>query len=156
MHPVVVATDAFLVVGIKARTTHRIEAVSQTAKIPALWRRVSVEDISSQIPARLSDPAVIVVYADYESDDRGPYSLLIGHKVRTLDHTPRGMAGVSVPAGRYLCFTFAGPLPGAGTSATAWQEIRQFFDLSHEHERAYTSDFEVHGPDEIKIFVAVK
>ena len=51
MHPVVVATDAFLVVGIKARTTHRIEAVSQTAKIPALWRRFSVEDISSKFPA---------------------------------------------------------------------------------------------------------
>ncbi len=97
---------------------------------------------------------MIAVYADYQSGDRGPYSLLIGHKVRTLDQTPKGMAEVLVPAGRYLCFTVTGPSPAAPT--LAWQEIRQFFELSHEYERAYTADFEVHGSDDIEICVAVK
>jgi predicted transcriptional regulator YdeE len=154
MQPVAVATDAFLVVGIRARTTHRIEAVDQTAKIPALWQRFFVDGVSNKIPERLPEPAAIAVYSEYENDDRGPYSLLIGHKVRTLDQTPKGMAGVLVPAGRYLCFTVIGPLPDAPRAS--WQEIRRFFDLSHEYERAYTVDFEIYRPDEIEIYVAVK
>jgi predicted transcriptional regulator YdeE len=154
MQPVAVATDAFLVVGIRARTTHRIEAVEQTAKIPALWQRFLVDGVSNKIPERLPEPAAIAVYSEYENDDRGPYSLLIGHKVRTLDQTPKGMAGVLVPAGRYLCFTVIGPLPDAPRAS--WQEICRFFDLSHEYERAYTIDFEIYRPDEIEIYVAVK
>jgi predicted transcriptional regulator YdeE len=152
MQPVAVATDAFLVVGIKARTTDRIEAVGQTARIPALWRRFFVDDISSQIPEQLADSAVIAVYVDY-ADDRGQYSLLIGRKVQTLDRTPKGMAGVLVPAARYLCFTIGGPLSEAPVDA--WQEIRQFFALSHEYERAYTTDFEIHRPNEVEIYVAL-
>ncbi len=74
--------------------------------------------------------------------------------MRTLDQTPKGMAGVLVPAGRYLCFTVIGPLPDAPRAS--WQEIRRFFDLSHEYERAYTVDFEIYRPDEIEIYVAVK
>jgi predicted transcriptional regulator YdeE len=154
MQPVVVCVDAFLVVGIRARTTHRIEAVGQTAKIPALWRRYSVDDVGAQIPHRLPDPAVIGVYVDYESDDRGPYSLVIGHKVQALDHVPKGMAGVQLSGGRYLSFKVSGPL--RETPVAAWQEIRRFFGVSHEYERAYTADFEIHGPDEVAIYVAVK
>jgi len=153
MQPVVVTTDAFPVVGVRTRTTHRIEAVTQTARIPVLWRRFFVDDVSAKIPERLPVSDVIAVYTDYENDDHGPYSLLIGHKVGTLDRTPKGMAGVLVPAGRYLCFTANGPLPE--TSVAAWQEIRQFFALSHEYERAYTVDYEVHRPDTIEIYVAV-
>ena len=158
MRPVAVATDAFLVVGIRVRTTHRIEAIEQTAKIPALWRRFCADDVSAKIPDRLSDPAVIAVYADYENDDRGPYSLLIGHKVRTLDQVPQGMAGVRIPAARYLCFTAGGPAPAAPAAASpaAWQEVRQFFECSHEYERGYTADYEVHRSDEVDICIAVK
>jgi predicted transcriptional regulator YdeE len=153
MQPVVVAADAFPVVGVKTRTTHRIEAVGQTARIPALWRRFFVDDVSAKIPERLSAADIVAVYTGYENDDRGPYSLLIGRKVGTLDQIPKGMAGVLVPAGRYLCFTAKGPSPE--TPIAAWQDIRQFFSLSHEYERAYTVDFEVHRPDAIEIYVAV-
>lgn len=154
MQPVAVATDAFLVVGIRVRTTHRIEAVEQTARIPALWRRFSVDDASTKITERVSDPSVIVVYVDYENDDRGPYSIVIGHKVRSLDPTPPGLAGMRIPAGRYLCFTVDEPLPAAPPAA--WQEIRQFFQLSHDYDRAYTVDFEVHRANATDVCIAVK
>ncbi len=154
MHPVAVATDAFLVVGIKTRTTNRIEAIPQMAKISALWRRFIVDDVSSQIPARLADPDIIAVYTEYESDHNGPYTLIIGHKVRTLDQTPAAMGGVLVPAGRYLRFLAEGPMPQA--LIDAWLEVWQYFDLSHEYERTYTTDFEVHHPNDVEIFVAVR
>jgi predicted transcriptional regulator YdeE len=154
MQHVVVTTDAFLVVGVRTRTTQRIEAVPQTARIPALWRRFFVDDVSAIIPARLANADVIAIYSNYENEDRGPYSLLIGRKVETLDQIPKGMNGMLAPAGRYLCFTANGPLPE--TPIAAWQEIRQFFALSHEYERAYTVDYEVHHADAIEIYVAVK
>jgi len=154
MQPVVVATDAMLVVGIRVRTTHRIEAVAQTTKIPALWRRFSVDKVVAQIPQRLPDPAVIAVYADYESADRGQYSLWIGHKVQSLDHVPKGLSGVLVPAGPYLCFTIESPMCEAPSAA--WRAIQEFFVRSHEYERAYTTDFEVHSADQVAIYVAMK
>jgi predicted transcriptional regulator YdeE len=154
MQPVVVATDAMLVVGIRGRTTHRIEAVGQTAKIPALWRRFFVDNVASQIPGLLPDPAVIAVYSDYENADWGQYSLLIGRKVQSLDHLPKRIFGELVPAGPYLCFTVDGPSREAPNAA--WLEIRKFFERSHEYERAYTTDFEVHGDDQVSIYVAMK
>jgi predicted transcriptional regulator YdeE len=38
----------------------------------------------------------------------------------------------------------------------AWQAIWQFFDLSHEYERAYATDFEIYRPNEVEIYVGVK
>jgi len=154
MEPVTVATDAFLVVGIRARTTNRIEAVAQTAKIPSLWQRFFADNIESKIPERLAAPEIIAVYSDYERDYQGPYSLVIGKKVRTLDRTPKGMVGVLVPAARYLRFAPENSTPEAVIET--WHEIWRFFEFSHEYERAYMSDYEVHGPDETAIYVSVK
>lgn len=154
MEHVETATDAFLVVGIKTQTTNRIEAVPQTAKIPALWERFFADDVSGKIPERLPDPAVYAVYTDYESADRGRYLLMIGHKVRTLDRTPKGLGCVLVPSARYLRFPTAGQRPK--DLVEAWTEIHQFFECSHEFERTFTTDFEIHNPSDTEIYVAVK
>jgi predicted transcriptional regulator YdeE len=155
MDPTAVATNSFLVVGLRTRTTNRIEAVPETAKISALWGRFYADQVSDQIPDRLSDsPEVVAVYFDYESDHRGQYSLIVGHKVSSLDHTPKEMGGVLVRAGRYLRFPVDGPIPAA--LIETWQSIWKFFELSHEYERAYTTDYEVYGSDGAEIYIAVK
>lgn len=154
MQPIVVSAGDLLVIGIKVRTTHRIEAVQQTAKIPALWRRFRADKVADHIPDRSTDPAVITVYSDYEQGDSGPYSLLIGRQVATLEHTPQGMSGVWLLPGRYLRFATAGrPFE---YPAEAWQEIRQFFALSHEYERAYDTDYEIHSAENVAIYVSIK
>lgn len=154
MQPVVVSAGDFLVVGVRVRTTRRIEAVAQTEKIPALWRRFFADKVGDQIPDRLADTAVLAVYADFEAGDSGPYSLLIGHRVATLERTPQGMSGVWLLPGRYLRFdTAERPFE---YPAEAWQEIRQFFAISHEYERAYDTDYEVHGPETVAIYVSIK
>jgi predicted transcriptional regulator YdeE len=155
MDPTAVATGAFLVVGLRTRTTNRIEAVPEMARIGALWRQFYADDVSSRIPHRIPEaPEIVAVYFDYESDHRGQYSLIVGHKVSSLDHAPKGMGGVLVPGGRYLRFPVDGPLPTA--LIETWQSIWKFFDLSHEYERAYATDFEVHRPNDVEIFVGVK
>jgi predicted transcriptional regulator YdeE len=155
MDPTAVATSAFLVVGLRTRTTNRIEAVSEMARIPVLWRKFFADNVSDSIPARIPDSAdIVAVYSDYESDHRGQYSLIVGHRVSSLDHIPKGMGGLLVRQGRYLRFPVEGPLPSA--LIEAWDAIRQFFDLSHEYERAYITDFEIHRPNDVEIFIAVK
>jgi predicted transcriptional regulator YdeE len=155
MDPTAVATGAFLVVGLRTRTTNRIEAVPETAKIGSLWRKFYADGVSDFIPERVADsPEVVAVYYDYESDHRGKYSLIVGHKVSSLDHTPKEMGGVLVRAGRYLRFPVEGALP-AGIIET-WQVIWQFFEVSHEYERAYTTDYEIYRDSSAEIYIAVK
>jgi predicted transcriptional regulator YdeE len=155
MDPTAVATNSFLVAGLGTRTTNRIEAVPEMARISELWRKFYSDHVSDQIPDRLPGaPEIVAVYYDYESDHQGQYSLIVGHKVSSLDHIPKSMGGVLVGAGRYLRFPVEGPIPAA--LIETWQSIWQFFELSQDYERAYTTDFEVYGPDETEIFIAVK
>jgi predicted transcriptional regulator YdeE len=113
--------------------------------------------VSDHIPDRLAEsPEIIAVYFDYESDHRGQYSLIVGHKVSSLDQTPKdkGIGSVIVRAGRYLRFVVEGPLPAA--IIETWQTIWQFFEVTHEYERAYTTDYEVYRDDGAEIYIAVK
>ena len=126
----------------------------KTAKIPALWQRFLVDKAGDQIPDRLPDTDLLAVYTDYDRDDSGPYSVVIGHKVKTLERTPAGMSGIWILPGRYLRFDAAGP--PCAYPAEAWAEIRRFFSLSHEYERAYTADYESHGTDAVSNFVSIK
>jgi predicted transcriptional regulator YdeE len=154
MEPVAVASEAFLVVGIKTRTTNRVEAFSETARIPALWRRFRDEKFGEAIPDRLPVGEVVAVYTDFANESRGAYSLVIGRKVRTLDRTPPAMAGVAVRGGRYLCFPIEDRTPEG--VHRAWDEVRRYFLYSHENERAFATDFEVHRAESSEIYVSVK
>ncbi|HEV8000154.1 MAG TPA: GyrI-like domain-containing protein [Planctomycetaceae bacterium] len=157
MDPTAVATGAFLVVGLRTRTTNRIEAVPETAKIGSLWRKFYADSVSDRIPDRLAEcPEIVAVYFDYESDHRGQYSLIVGNKVSSLDHMPKdkGIGSVIVRAGRYLRFVVEGPLPAA--IIETWQTIWQFFEVTHEYERAYTTDYEVYRDSGAEIYIAVK
>jgi len=154
MEPIAVAADSFHVVGIKTRTTNRIEAAPETAKIPRLWRRYFVDKIGTALTDRLSAEEVIVVYTDFVDEFRGSYNVIIGPKVPTLDHAPKGMAGVAVDAGRYI--RFAPEQRTCQCMVETWDEIRRFFRYSHENERAFTTEFEVHRADGWEIYVSVK
>jgi predicted transcriptional regulator YdeE len=155
MDPIAVATGAFLVVGLRTRTTNRIEAVAEMAKISPLWRKFCDDKVSDDIPHRLAGSSeVIAVYFDFETGYQGQYSLIVGHKVSSLDNIPKDMGGVLVRGGRYLRFPV-----GARTVPAlieAWQSVWQFFDLTHEYERTYATDYELYRGDEVEIFVGVK
>jgi predicted transcriptional regulator YdeE len=154
MEPVPVATDGFLVVGIRTRTTNRIEAVSETAKIPALWRRYFADKIGEAVPHRISADGVVVVYTNFVDESRGAYTVIIGHKVPALDQSLEGMEVVAVDAGRYLRFDLEDRT--CKRMVETWDEIRRFFLYSHENERAFTAEFEVHHADRSEFYVSVK
>lgn len=152
--PQVVTHPIFNLMGIETRTKNALETSSETARIPQVWGRFYGENLISKIPNRVDSPLVYGVYHKYQSDQNGPYSLLIGVQVTTLDNTPEDLTGITIPEARYLVFSRTGKIPEVVVET--WQTIWNHFATRGEFERAYSADFEIYYPDHVEIYVAIK
>lgn len=154
MKPQLLATPEILLIGIETRTSNRDEMTPATAKIPALWGRFFQEGMAERIPTRKPDGFTIGAYTKYESDHTGPYSLLIGPEVTSIESIPRGMASLMIPAGEFLVFNAQGPMPKA--LIDTWMAIWNYFHDGAKHRRLYTTDYEVHrSADRVDVHIAV-
>jgi predicted transcriptional regulator YdeE len=126
------------------------------AKIPGLWNDYLGGGVPARIPNKAADQSNFAVYTSYESDHSGPYTLVLGQQVGSLDLIPDGMVGLKIPAGHYLVFNADGPLPDA--IVATWKEIWTYFQDNRHYKRAYSSDFEAYGaaPNSAEIFIAVE
>jgi predicted transcriptional regulator YdeE len=155
--PRLVSLYGMYVVGIEARTTNRDEKNEKTARIPALWQRVREENLLAAISEPKEPGVTLGAYTRYQSDDKGPYSLIIGSEVYGLDRIPAGMVGITVLAQEYLIFTAAGEMPAAVIEG--WKAVWNYFSETTVLKRAYTTDFERYDsarPDEVEIHIAVR
>jgi len=156
MNPKVVTRNEKKVIGLALRTSNQLEVHHSTAQIPKAWSRFTNENLLRQIPNKAYDNIMLGLYTNYESDQNGKYSLIIGTEVTSLDEIPEGMTGITAPAAKYLEFHFEGPLPSLATQA--WQHIWKYFLDNQEYRRTFTMDFEVYNsqnPESLDIFVAV-
>ncbi|MEQ9365137.1 MAG: effector binding domain-containing protein [Leptospirales bacterium] len=133
------------VVGISAITTNAAEmAGGDGAKIPGLWQSFLAENIAAQIPNRVSQPGTphtAVLYTDIETDETGPYRIIIGALVKDLGAIPEGMTGRAVPAGDFEAITSRrGPL--VEVTVEAWQKI--WADSALKQRRSYAGDLELY------------
>jgi predicted transcriptional regulator YdeE len=157
-----VQMEQFDVIGIEARTSFSREKMPGGA-IPELWGRFMKEGLLAKVPNRC-DGDIIALYTDYDSDEYGDYSLLIGAKVAPVvpvEDVPAGMVAKHVPDSRYAVFTSErGPVQRIviDTWKRIWQEPR-----TDEYARSYRSDFEVYGASaadpsdsRIDIYIGVK
>lgn len=155
--PRLVSLYGMYIVGLEVRTMNRDEQNQSTAKIPALWQRVRDENLLAAIPMA-NDPAVtLAAYTRYQSDDSGPYSLIVGAEVDGLERIPPGMVGITVLAQEYLIFTAAGEMPAAVIDG--WKEVWKYFSETTVLKRAYTTDFERYDSaraGEVEIHIAVR
>lgn len=131
---------AFLVVGIKTRTSNAKEATAEGA-IPRQWERFFQHGILGQIPNRVGSN-IYAVYSDYASDHNGEYSYIIGAMVKDGTAPPTGMAVKRVPAGQYGVLTSEkGRLPKVVPEV--WRKLWKLED-SGMLKRAYQTDFEIY------------
>jgi predicted transcriptional regulator YdeE len=147
-----VQLDAFDVAGIEVRTSFAREKEPGGA-IPALWERFMKEG------HRNGD--IIALYSDYESDEYGEYTLLLGARVFSSADVPAGWILRHVPASQYAVFTSErGPVQRIVIDLwkRIWHEPR-----TTEYRRSYRADFEVYGAaaanpadSEVEIYVGVK
>jgi predicted transcriptional regulator YdeE len=157
MEPKVVTRNEKKVIGIDLRTSNQLEVHQSTAQIPKAWSRFTSDQILEQIPNQAHPSIVLGVYTDYESDQNGKFSLIVGTEVTSLDDIPEGMTGITVPPAKYLEFNFEGKLPDVVTNA--WQQIWKYFADNADYQRTFSTDFEVYDrkqPDKVDIFIAVK
>ncbi len=157
--PVPAELQGMKVIGIDARTRNHDEVLGK-GKIPALWKRFLTENIAAKIPNQTEPGKIVVVYTDIETDETGPYRIIIGAPVKNLEKIPAGMTGHSIPPAQYIKFTTVrGSLKTIGIRA--WQAI--WADKALKKRRAYKSDLEIYdgrsrdpANAQFDIFVGVK
>jgi predicted transcriptional regulator YdeE len=133
------AEPAFNIVGITLRTSNAAAFADGT--IGALWQRFFAEAISSKITNK-TDTTLLALYYDFETNRDGMYTLLLGHRVDSLQQIPDGMTGIQVPAQKTVIFTTPqGPVtPGI---VQTWQEIWSLED-QQKLSRAYGFEYELY------------
>ena len=134
----ILAVEGFKIYGLKTRTKNADE-VNGDGKIPALWAKFMKEvyDGKSEIYG---------VYCSYENGVNGFYDLFIGTKSLCS-----GGGILEIKSGKYAVFSFPNEPQNV---AKFWGEIWKYFEGS-KLKRAYETDFEFYGGDEIKIYISV-
>ncbi len=146
--------ESFHVIGISVRTSNVDNKAAED--IGATWQKFMGEQIGTKIPNKQSGD-IYAVYTHYDGDHMQPYTMILGHRVDTLENIPEGMSGISIKWGNYHPVVATGDLTN-GVVVKAWQDIWQA-----NLPRLFTSDFEVYGtksmnPEnaEVDIFIAVE
>ncbi len=155
--PKLVSLYGKYIVGWEVRTSNRDEMDEATARIPALWQRVQSENLVTTIPDPKEPGITLGAYTRYQSNDKGPYSLIVGAEVESVDRVPPGMVGITVLAQEYMIFIASGEMPAAVMEG--WSEVWKYFSENRVLKRAYTTDFERYDsarPSEVDIYIAVR
>jgi predicted transcriptional regulator YdeE len=144
---------SFQIIGISTVTTN---ANGKSVKdLEELWATFYREKVSEKIPNKESED-VYSIYTDYESDYKGKYTSIIGHRVSSIVSIPEGMVVREFNGGNYLKFTAKGEMPKAVIEI--WQEI---WNQDNTLNRQYTTDFEIYSEksqrgaeSEVEIYIA--
>jgi len=131
----------FYVAGWMIRTSNAGE-MGSNGKIGPLWQRVMGKDLVSQIPNR-TDGALIVLYSNYASDEKGDYDYLLGARVSSVENLPAGMTWRKVEPGDYaVILTGKGQMPGI--LQAAWARIWKMTPAELGGRRAFLTDYEIY------------
>ena len=140
----IVKLEPVTIAGIALRTENTAAGFEN---IQAHWGRFFKETILEKVPAK-KEEAIYEAYFDYESDARGPYTLLLGARVEDGAAVGDGMTVHTLPATSYAKFLINDP---NGVRA-AWEEIWGRSDL----DRSYSGDFEIFRKEAVELYVAVR
>ena len=136
--------DKFRVVGIAVRTSHRTEN-STKQRIPHLWKRFLEERVIDKIPNRVDSQKVFAIYTEYDSDEYGKYTYIIGMEVSEFSNIPEGMIGKTIKQDNYeMLPSENGPFNEAVPKA--WKKARSDADL--KDKRKFDTDFVSYDMDE--------
>ncbi|HWO08975.1 MAG TPA: effector binding domain-containing protein [Polyangiaceae bacterium] len=124
-------TNDFIVIGRALRTSPERAA----SDIPDFWRRF-VQEAPGTIGAPNAD--LYAVYCDYETDHRGPYTLVLGYRGEGTAEVPPGMRRVRVPFGQYASFAAKGD--PAQVIWSTWAHVNT--EWPQRHRRRYIADYE--------------
>lgn len=144
----------FVVVGLTTKTTNADETSTKNGRIGPLWRNFLSQG-DHLIPGEPDRSAIFSVYTDYESDETGPYTVVLGRSVDNWSgEIPGGMKRVELESSQYLVFRAQDRNPESVREA--WERVHQHFREQGEFKRKFTADFEEYGPNGVSLHIAVR
>ena len=90
--------------GICVRTHNAQELDPKQAKIGVTLARYFGDDLAASIPNRVQPGVTYCVYTDFESDEQGEYSYVVGEAVSAIDEVPEGFVPLTIAASDYAQF----------------------------------------------------
>lgn len=152
----IVELEEKTVVGLSARTSNYASDMGEV--IGGLWQKFYSPGCCALIGNR-SDAYALGIYTDYESDEKGSYTVMTACAVTSAENIPDGCKVIKIPAGKYAEFSIEGDMDTQAQLAAVqglWQELWQS-DL----DRAYVCDFEEYRSSDpnkadIHIFIGLK
>lgn len=135
--------------GLKIQTKNSIE-MSGHGKIAKLWEEFHKKGLNGM--AIKDHLHIYGVYYEYESDEKGSYSVLAGIGPLTT-HMP-DFTGLAIRKGLYLKFSFKGPLPQIVIDG--WQKVWHYFAQPEAPSRTFETDYEQYHPDGVDIMIGIK
>jgi len=113
-----------------------------------LWGQFFNDNIIETIENKIPSTSMYAIYTEYESDENGKYTFLLGAQVEDIKITKPINAFATIPAGKYAVFI----ADNKDKVINVWQYIWQ-----HTLARNYKTDFEVYDmtTEEVKIFVGL-
>lgn len=152
MNPEKVTLEEKLIVGISVRTNNSDEQSPVTGKLMKLWGNFFKNDLMSKISDQKENSPMFGVYASYESDFNGDYTVTAGVEV-TSSSTDSEYAVVKIESGDYLLFSNKGEMPNVVVDT--WKEIWEYFS-ENNIKRKYSTDFELYkSQDEVEVYISV-
>lgn len=139
-----VELNSLNIIGLTARTNNKDEMDPTKSKIGALVSDYWGNQIGNTFKDRVAPGVTYCVYTDYESDENGEYTYLIGEAVKSLDNQDQSkFKSLVIPPSTYQKFTTeSGKIPEIVISS--WQKIWQMKEEELGGKRAYLADFEVY------------
>jgi predicted transcriptional regulator YdeE len=132
--------QSFAVIGVSVRTSGQKEA-GGNGQVPALWARSLQDGTFERIPNR-TDEKMLAVYTDFDGDQTGVYTYILGARVSSAEKVPDGMVAVTIPAGRYAVVqSDKGTLPDI--IPKVWKDIAAMSTKDRGGERSFKTDYVV-------------
>ena len=132
--------QSFALIGVSVRTSGQKEA-GGNGLVPALWARSLQDGTFERIPNR-TDDKMLAVYTDFDGDQTGVYTYILGARVSSAEKVPDGMVAVTIPAGRYAVVqSDKGTLPDI--MPKVWKDIAAMSTNDRGGERSFKTDYVV-------------
>ncbi len=130
-------------IGLSVVTNNANEQNPQTAKIGSLVNDYFELAAATKIANRKHPGITYSVYTQYQSDEHGDYTYLIGEEVSSFADMPAEFQAITVPSSQYQRFTtHPGKMPSVVIEA--WQAIWTMSAKELGGNRRYLADFEVY------------
>ncbi|MCX7748028.1 MAG: GyrI-like domain-containing protein [Clostridia bacterium] len=154
METKIVEKGEIKMIGIEIKTTNKDWKCMKD--IPLLWNMFISKELGKEITNKVHPGITLGVYTDYESNEMGVYSFLIGCQVSTFDHVPAGMVCKTISASKYCVLTAKGKMPEK--LGDAWKAV-----WNSDLRRTYTGDFELYDErydgtenSEVDLYIAIQ